>query len=113
MESGSYNIDSFKIFIESKMSGHFEKHPSSILIMDNCRFYHRSDVLRILNDWKILYKFIPPYLPQLSPTEEFFGALKANYKMTMPRPSTKNEIKAVDQRIMEERRDSLSPQPFL
>ena len=38
MESSSYNGDSFKIFIESKLSRYFEKHPSSILIMDNCRF---------------------------------------------------------------------------
>ena len=75
--------------------------------MDNCRFHHRFDVLRLLNGRKILYKFISPYSPQLNPIEEFFGALKVNYKVTRPKPFTKDEIKAVVQGIMEERRGSL------
>ena len=80
MESGAYNGDSFKSFIQSTLKSYFRKHRDSILIMDNCRFHHRSDVLRLLNEQRILYKFIPPYSPQLNPIEEFFGALKSNYQ---------------------------------
>ena len=109
IESGSYNGESFTSFIEKKLRGYFKKHKGSILIMDNCRFHHRSDVLRLLQVKRILYKFIPPYSPQLNPIEEFFSALKANYKALRPRPSSTDAIKIEVRRLLERETASLFP----
>jgi transposase len=37
--------------------------------------------------------FIAPYSPQLNSIEEVFGYLKAKYRSTYPRPSTREEMK--------------------
>ena len=60
-----------KNFIENKLVSYFNQHKNSILIMDNCRFHHTQDVLKLLNQSGISYKFIPGYSPQLNPIEEF------------------------------------------
>lgn len=91
--SGSYNGDIFKNFIEKKLIDHFKENKNSILIMDNCKFHHRSDVLLLLNENKISYKFLPPYSPQLNPIEEFFAVIKAKYKSIKPRPKSTFDIK--------------------
>jgi len=101
IESFSYNWDTFKKFVEKKLCSYFEKHRCSILIMDNYWFHHSFDVLWILWDRRISYKFISPYSRQLNPNEEFFGALKANYKAIRPRPSSTDAIKAEVRPLLE------------
>ena len=61
--------------------------------MDNCRFHHSQEVLRVLNEFRISFKFLPPYSPQLNPIEEYFGEIKANYKKITPLAKTRDEIK--------------------
>jgi len=61
--------------------------------MDNCRFHHSVEVLRILYQNGITYKFLKPYFPQLNYIDEFFAELKANYKRIRPPPNTRAIIK--------------------
>jgi len=107
--SGAYNGDKFKLFIETKLFDYFEEHSSSILVMDNCRFHHRQDVLKLLNDRRIQYKFIPPYSPQLNPIEEFFSCLKADYKAIRPRQSSAAGIRASVNDSIRRKTASLDP----
>lgn len=106
---GAYNGDLFMTFIVSKLLQYFREHPSSILIMDNCKFHHRQDVLRLLSQNRIVYKFLPAYSPQLNPIEEFFGALKANFKSIRPRPTSNLEVKDCVQSLVESQNRSLAP----
>ena len=46
INQGAYNGDLFKSFIENHLAEYFRRNKNAILIMDNCRFHHRSDVLR-------------------------------------------------------------------
>jgi hypothetical protein len=47
--SGSFNGEKFKTLIETKLLPYFMNHRGSILVMENCRFHHRAEVLRLLN----------------------------------------------------------------
>lgn len=98
--SGAYNGDKFKCFIQSYLVPYFSRNPNSLLIMDNCKFHHRQDVLRAFNEFRIPYKFLPAYSPQLNPIEEFFSALKANYRAIRPRPSTILEVKTAVESVI-------------
>ena len=71
--------------------------------MDNCRFHHSVDVIRILTANNINYKFLPPYSPQLNPIEEFFGELKANYKLIRPLSKNRETIKSRVSSLLENR----------
>ena len=97
---GPYNCDLFKSFIERYLYSYFRIHCDSILIMDNCRFHHRTDVLRLLNEHHISYKFLPPYSPHLNPIEEFFSMIKARYNSIRPKPSTVTAIKLTINNIL-------------
>lgn len=100
VQDGAFNGDLFIPFITNHLVPYFNNNPDSILIMDNCRFHHRADVLGVLNEYKILYKFLPPYSPQLNPIEEFFSELKANYRAMRPMPASREEIKARIKELM-------------
>ncbi|KAF7684879.1 hypothetical protein CDIK_4372, partial [Cucumispora dikerogammari] len=70
--TGAYDGDKIKIFIENKLLLYFLNNRGTILIMDNSSLYYRADVLRLLNQSGIEYRFLPAYSPQLNPIEEFF-----------------------------------------
>lgn len=94
MQDGAYNGDGFINFITAQLIPYFRSNPDHVLIMDNCRFHHRNDVLRLLNQHEIIFKFLPPYSPQLNPIEEFFSELKANYRSIRPLSSTHLEVRS-------------------
>lgn len=96
----------FKDFIERNLLSYFREHRTSILILDSCRFHHRQDVIRFLNENYILYKFLPPYSPQLNPIEEYFGALKACFKNIRPRPQTAQDIRRVVNELLDDHNNS-------
>ena len=93
LHDGAYNAEHFIAFITTFLKPYFEDHPKSVLIMNNCRFHHSQEVLRVLNEFRISFKFLPPYSPQLNPIEEYFGEIKANYKKIKPLAKTREEIK--------------------
>ena len=93
LNDGAYNGKLFIRFIANKLVRYFDENPGSILVMDNCKFHHRKEVLKVLNEKRIIFKFLPPYSPQLNPIEEFFSELKANYKRIRPRSKTREIIK--------------------
>ncbi|KAF7689892.1 hypothetical protein CDIK_2783 [Cucumispora dikerogammari] len=80
--TGAYDSYKFKIFIENELLPCFLNNQRSILIMDNCRFHHRADVLRLLNQSGIEYRFLHAYGPQLNPIEEFLILLKQDIRLS-------------------------------
>jgi transposase len=93
IQEGAYNGNLFIQFIHDKLKTHFERHPNDILIMDNCAFHHRGDVIALLISLRISYQFLPAYSPQLNPIEEYFSHLKARYCSLRPAPITQVELK--------------------
>ncbi|KAF7694569.1 hypothetical protein CDIK_2149 [Cucumispora dikerogammari] len=106
--TGAYEGDKFEIFIEFELLSYFLIHRGFILIMNNCRFHHRADVLRLLNQNEIEYIFLPAYSPQLNSIEEFFNSIKARYKNIRVHPSTLEQSKFVIRGIIENYDVSLS-----
>ena len=61
LKDGEYNGELFIWFIANKSVRYFDKNPGSILVMHNCKFHHRKEVLKVLNEKRIIFKFLPPY----------------------------------------------------
>lgn len=93
IKEGAFNGDLLLEYLENIILPYFNENPSSILIMDNCRFHHRLDVKEFLNLHHIVHKYIAPYSPQLNGIEEFFALLKSRYNSIRPRPRTAEQIK--------------------
>ena len=54
--------------------------PWSVLVMDNVAIHHVEAVIDRLTAAGILIQFLPPYSPDLNPTEEAFSKMKAYIK---------------------------------
>ncbi|KAF7690756.1 hypothetical protein CDIK_2665 [Cucumispora dikerogammari] len=98
--TGAYDGYKFKIFIENELLPCFLNNKGFILIIDNFRFQYREDVLRLLNQSGIEYRFLPAYSSQLNPIEEFFNSIKARYKAIRPSPSTLEQVKSIVRSII-------------
>ena len=92
LKEGAYNGNLFMDFINNNLTAHFHSNPRDILVMDNCAFYHRCDVISLLNDLQIAHAFLPPYSPSLNPIEEYFSHLKSRYSSISPRPRNREDI---------------------
>ena len=46
IKDGAFNGDAFIVFIREKLVPHFNNNTSYILIMNNCSFHHRRDVIK-------------------------------------------------------------------
>jgi len=66
IKDGAFDGTTFIEFIENVLKPHFVQNPNDILIMDNCKFHHRKDVIEILNLNNITHRFLPPNSPQLN-----------------------------------------------
>jgi len=93
MKDGAFEGKSFIEFIVNKLSPHFSANPNDVLVMDNCSFHHRKDVINFLNVNNVNYRFLPPYSPQLSPIEEYFSHFKAVLASIHPRPGNRDVLK--------------------
>ena len=73
---GSVNADIFCDFIERnlvpKLRPFDGKNPRSVVLMDNVKFHHCSQVLAAIEGTGALVRFLPPYSPDLNPAEEVF-----------------------------------------
>ena len=73
---GSVNADIFCDFIERnlvpKLMPFDGKTPRSVVLMDNVKFHHCSQVLAAIEGTGALVHFLPPYSPDLNPAEEVF-----------------------------------------
>jgi len=88
-----FNGISFMEYIRNHFIPHFKEHSNDVLIMNNCNFHHRSEVLALLNESNINYRFIPPYPPQLSAIEEYFSHFKSNLKSIQPMTNNRDIMK--------------------
>ncbi|KAG0441996.1 hypothetical protein DMUE_0627 [Dictyocoela muelleri] len=80
-------------FIENKLATHFQNNSDDILIMDNCSFHHRGDVIDLLNSKNIKHRFLPAYSPQLNPIEEYFSYFKSKLASFHVLPTNSEELK--------------------
>lgn len=101
IKSGSFDGTSFINFINAKLSIHFQAHPNDILIMDNCRFHHRRDVILLLQEMGIAYRFTPPYSPQLNPIEEYFSHFKALLSPLISTRTNSSELIIIVKRVLD------------
>ncbi|KAG0434469.1 hypothetical protein DMUE_5171 [Dictyocoela muelleri] len=51
IKNGSFNGESFISFIENKLASHFQNNNDDLLIVNNCSFHYRSDVIARLDSW--------------------------------------------------------------
>ncbi|KAG0439509.1 hypothetical protein DMUE_2386 [Dictyocoela muelleri] len=93
IKDGSFNGESFMCFIENKLTVHFQNNNDDILIMDNCSFHHRSDVIALLDSKNIKHRFLPAYSPQLNPIEEYFSYFKSKLSSFHAIPTNSEELK--------------------
>lgn len=56
--------------------------PNSVLVMDNASFHHTERIEQLCYEAKVKLVYLPPYLPDLNPIEEFFAELKAFIKQS-------------------------------
>ncbi|KAF7703891.1 hypothetical protein CDIK_0093 [Cucumispora dikerogammari] len=93
IKDGAYEGDSFIIFINTYLVPHFVLHPIDILIMNNCRFHHRRDVIALLTANNIAHIFTSAYSPQLNSIEEYFSFFKARLASEMDVTLTRTVLK--------------------
>jgi transposase len=91
IQIGAYNGTLFIDFLQTLVQ-HFTDNPNDWLVMDNCRFHRRGDVIMFLDQNNIRYKFLPPYSPQLNPIEEYFSFIKSKYRTMRPLSRNNNDI---------------------
>ena len=66
MKEGSFDGNGLINFINNSLLPHFQRNSNDILVMDNCRFHHRSDVKELLQSKSINYMYLLAYSPQLN-----------------------------------------------
>lgn len=79
IKTGSYNSEVFIKFLTTLIVPYFRRNPTKVLIMDNARFHKSKAVLGVLQENRIVYKFLTPYSPELNPIEEFFSMIKSRF----------------------------------
>ena len=84
---GSVNADTFCDFVESdlalKLMPFDGKIPRSVVLMDNVKFHHSSQVLAAIEGTGALVHFLPPYSPDLNPAEEVFSKSSTSFSRMM------------------------------
>jgi transposase len=50
--------------------------PKSVVVMDNARFHHSPRIQALFDAAGVVLEYLPPYLPDLNPIEQYFGDLK-------------------------------------
>lgn len=86
---GSYNAEKFANFLRDLRPLLPE---NSILIMDNAKAHHGTDVHVALNELSQNYKYLPAWSPQLNPVEQVFASLKARQARFRPRPRNNEQL---------------------
>ena len=51
--------------------------PGDVVVMDNLRSHHVSDVKKVFDEADIRFLYLPPYSPDLNPIEKMWSKLKA------------------------------------
>jgi transposase len=78
---GSTDASIFEDFIDELLR-HCRRwpEPKSVLVMDNASFHRSERILQMCADAGVKLIYLPPYLPDLNPIEEFFAELKGFIK---------------------------------
>jgi len=97
---GAYNTVKLREFLEDSWNTQKIK-STDILLMDNVRFHHSSDVKEWCEEKNIIIKYLPPYSPDLNPIENVFSTIKTRYSSLRPFASTANTIKEYVSRVID------------
>lgn len=89
---GPFDSEAFRNFIINEMPV-LSNGENKILIMDNAAIHKTATVRDALMEKRYLFKFLPPYSPQLNPIEEFFSCIKARYSR-YARPLNRDDVKS-------------------
>lgn len=80
---GSFNINQFDQFIADLVQIIKTKQIyNPCIIMDNCRCHKREDINSICGT-DVLFRFLPPYSPNLNPIENVFAIVKQNFRTVL------------------------------
>lgn len=77
----STNSEVFENFVKQLLPFYSKwLEPKSILVINNASFHHTERIEQTCQDARVKLIYLPPYSPDLNPTEEFFAKLKAFVK---------------------------------
>lgn len=90
--TGSTDAVIFEDFIEEPLQhcGRWPE-PKSVLIMDNASFHHSERVNGMCSEAGVKLLYLPLYLPDLNPIEEFFSEMKSYIKRNWKFYKTESE----------------------
>jgi transposase len=71
---GSVNTDSFLLFLQKLILPNTRK--GQVLVLDNWTVHHSRKLQPLLQSYGVHLLYLPPYSPELSPIELFWGWLK-------------------------------------
>ena len=93
---GGVNGDMFKEYMEELV---YALPPDCFLVMDNCSIHHKHEeyLVALFRMRRIEIIFLPPYSPDLSPIEIFFGRTKDEMQVN------KDIYNTLDQRLPKNR----------
>jgi transposase len=88
---GPFNSTSYLDFLTQEvLNGNIST--GKILVCDNVAFHRTLTIREYLEANGVIYKFLPPYSPDLNPIENVFSTLKTRYYQLRPLPTTPREI---------------------
>ena len=91
MIDGAYNTQSFICFLKECLEKGILS-TNKIIIMDNVKFHHGILAKEWLTENSIIFKYLPPYSPQLNPIEEIFSVVKSRYHNIRPQSQNSQNI---------------------
>ncbi len=75
---GSINTDSFLLFLKKMILP--KTKPGQVLVLDNWTVHHTKELQPLFLEYGVHLLYLPPYSPELSPIELFWGWLKQQLK---------------------------------
>lgn len=75
---GSINGERFLSFLDSHLLPVLK--PGDVLVMDNLRVHHITDVKNKMKDAQVRLLYLPPYSPELNPIEEIWSIVKRAFR---------------------------------
>ena len=80
LAEGYVNGERFEGFIKDSLLPILQlfncSNPNSIVVMDNATIHHVAGVADLILQTGALLRFLPPYSPDLNPTEQVFSKVK-------------------------------------
>lgn len=83
---GAYNTQTFEAFVAHALLPQLP--PGSVLILDNARIHHGSNLQALVEEAGCRLLYLPPYSPDFSPIELLWSWFKDQVRKQTPRTDT-------------------------